>query len=335
MKKLLKIFATIVIICLIVVLVVKLCFTFNKGVVSPINMEDIKSVQVINLDRSQDRREKYEKMLKDSFGDKFLGQNIGDEIRLAGTDGVKHLAIIELDDKGNEVKNVDIAKLKAREVELKNGVNYKVFDKNYPEFVYNYRLDPDKIVVDRKKKHRRHLTVGEFGCMLSHLRAIRNVANNENSNFGLVVEDDLYIPKNFYDNLKIILANAPKGFGLIKLDSAKGGGKDHFSVNNHTSSFLFSDLIYGRNKYVYNIKAEIFHGIAGTTGYVITKDFAKKITELFKAETINGFEGASDMLLFMVLPKKYNADDIWIVKKPVLWQRGFASEISKMQARYV
>ena len=189
--------------------------------------------------------------------------------------------------------------------------------------------------MDRKKKHRRHLTVGEFGCMLSHLRAIRNVANDENGNFGLVVEDDLYIPKEFYENLKTVLANAPKGFGLIKLDSAKGGGKDHFSVNNHASSFLFSDLTYGRNKYVYNIKAEIFHGIAGTTGYVITKEFAKKITELFKTETINGFEGASDILLFMVLPKKYNVDNIWIVKKPVLWQRGFVSEISKMQERYV
>ena len=335
MKKLLKIFGVIILVCLIVLLFIKMCFTLKKGEVSPANIEDVKSVQVINLDRSPDRREKYEKMLKDSFGDKFLGQNIGDEIRLSGTDGVKHLAIIELDANGNEIENVDIDKLKKREIALKNGVNYKVFDKNYPDFVYKYRLDPDKIIVDRKKKHRRHLTVGEFGCMLSHLRAIRNVANNKNGDIGVVLEDDLYVAKEFYDNLKTVLANAPKGFGMIKLDSAKGGGKNNFSVNNHASSFLFSDLTYGRNKYVYNIKAEIFHGIAGTTGYVITKEFAKKITELFKTETINGFEGASDILLYMLLPKKYNVDNIWIVKKPVLWQRGFVSEISKMQERYV
>ena len=114
MKKLLKIFSVTIVICLIAILTIKLCFTFNKGAVSPVAIEDIKSVQIINLDRSTNRREGYEKRLKKAYGDEFLGQKIGDAIRLSGTDGVKDLVIIELDDKGNEVKNVDIAKLKAK-----------------------------------------------------------------------------------------------------------------------------------------------------------------------------------------------------------------------------
>lgn len=330
MKKLLKIFGVIIVICLIAILTIKLCFTFNKGAVSPVAIEDIKSVQIINLDRSTNRREGYEKKLKNAYGDEFLGQKIGDAIRLSGTDGVKDLVIIELDDQGNEVKNVDIAKLKAKEIALKNGVNYKVFDKNYPDFVYKYRFDPENIIVDKKVRHRRHLTVGEFGCMLSHLRAIRNVADNNNGDIGMILEDDFYIPDDFYDNLKKVLQQAPSNFGIIKLDSAKGGGKDHFSKNSHKDSFLFSDLTYGYNKYFYNNKSEIFRGVAGTSGYIITKEFAKKIVKLFETETINGFEGCSDILLFMVLPKKYNIENIWIVKKPVLWQNGEISEIARI-----
>ena len=138
MKKLLKIFCAIIVICLIAILTIKLCFTFNKGAVSPVAIEDIKSVQIINLDRSTNRREGYEKRLKNAYGDEFLGQKIGDAIRLSGTDGVKDLVIIELDDKGNEVKNVDIAKLN---IQLAGGdiVNFDTIN-NTNSFYATYNL---------------------------------------------------------------------------------------------------------------------------------------------------------------------------------------------------
>ena len=334
MRKVIKIFGIIVAVFLLFALLLKILLIVRKLPTSPIKSEEIGSVQIINLDRSKDRRDAYEKMLNDNFGDEFFGKKISSELRLSATDGVRDLAIIELDNDGKEVENVDISKLKKGEIKLKANVKYKVFDKNYPEFAYSYKLEPEKIVVDKKKSHQRHLTVGEFGCMLSHLRAIRNVSNSDDGDIGLVIEDDVYIPSDFYDSLQLILHEAPSNFSIIKLDSAKGGGKDNnFRFNTHTSSFLFSDLFYGYSEYFYNAKAEIIHGVAGTTGYLITKEYAKQLTELFKVETINGFEGASDMLLFLLLPKKYNADTIWIVKKPILWQKGFKSQISLMQSR--
>jgi len=75
---------------------IKCTYFSHKLPTKSIKMEDIKSVQIINLDRSKDRREHYEKMLRDNFGDKFLGHKIGDEIRLNAVDGKKDVILENL-----------------------------------------------------------------------------------------------------------------------------------------------------------------------------------------------------------------------------------------------
>ena len=132
----------------------------------------------------------------------------------------------------------------------------------------------------------------------------------------------------FNEKLKEIVKFAPRSYGILKLDGTSV--RDLFRGNNHKSSFLFSTIKYGYNKCFYNAKAEILHGVSGATGYIITKRCAKKIIELLKTETLNGLEGATDILLYVVLPKKYNFQDIFIIKKPLVWQSGVESSITKL-----
>ena len=164
--------------------------------------------------------------------------------------------------------------------------------------------------------------------MLSHLRAINNIAfSKKNIKYGLILEDDFVLDNNFKKKCNCVLQKAPKNFGLLKLDGTSV--RDCFRNNNHKTSFLFSIIKYGFNRYFYNSQSEVFHGVSGATGYVITKKCAQKIIKLLKKETINGLEGAVDILYYITLPKKYNFKDIWIIKKPLIWQNGEESYITK------
>jgi GR25 family glycosyltransferase involved in LPS biosynthesis len=178
-----------------------------------------------------------------------------------------------------------------------------------------------------KKRRHRQLTLGEFGCLLSHLRAIKNVAKN-NNNFGIIFEDDVTLAENFRNKLDNVIKNAPENFDILKLDGTSV--KDLFKNNDHRSSFLFSIFMYKYNKYFYNSKSELFHGVSGATGYVITKSCAEKIVRLFNNEIINGLEGAADILLYILLPRKYNYKNIWIIKHPIVYQSGEKSNITSM-----
>ena len=75
---------------------IKCKYFSNKLPTKSIKLEDIKSVQIINLDRAKYRREHYEKMLRDNFGDQFMGRKIGEEIRFRGIDGKKDVILENL-----------------------------------------------------------------------------------------------------------------------------------------------------------------------------------------------------------------------------------------------
>ena len=285
-------------------------------------------VQIINLQRSIERRRNYECILStelSNYGNKGELNSI-QLMRLDATDGLNDVIIEEFDDKQAVISNVDVCKIKNKESKLKSKTIYRIFDKNYPELQYKYCLSPDDMII-RKQSRRRHLTIGEFGCMLSHLRAINNIANGQEQ-YGLILEDDLQLSEHFFTKMDRLLRLAPKDFGILKLDGTSV--KDLFVGNDHYSSFIFSILKYGYDKNFYNANAEVLHGVSGATGYIITKNCAKKIMELLKYEIINGLEGATDILLYITLPRKYNFNDIWIVKKPIVWQSGDDSNITKM-----
>ncbi len=269
--------------------------------------------QIINLDECIDRLKKCRQRCEKSQLE-FT--------RLKASNGLKDLVIKELDQNDKEVSEINVEKLMNKEIALKKNTKYKIFDKNNTELVYKYCLSTDKIIL-KKKNRQRHLTVGEFGCMLSHLRAIYNVSIG-NYDLGLVLEDDVIFADNFKEKCDLILQHAPKDFGILKLDNTNLKGKKH------RTSFLFSVLKYGFNRYFYNSRAELLHGVSGATGYIITKQCAQQIVKLLKKETINGLEGAADILYYVVLPKKYNFKNIWIIKKPLLWQNEKESFITKM-----
>ena len=159
------------------------------------------------------------------------------------------------------------------------------------------------------------------------MRAIKNVAEGKND-FGIIFEDDVVFTENFRDKLNNIIQNAPKNFDILKLDGTSV--KDLFKNNNHKSSFLFSIFMYKYNKYFYNSKSELLHGVSGATGYIITKSCAEKIIKLFNNATINGLEWAADILLYILLPRKYNYKNIWIIKHPIVHQSGVESNITSM-----
>lgn len=269
-------------------------------------------IQVINLNIAKDRRKKYEC----DFAKKQLNF-----LRLEATNGLTDLKIIEIDDNNKEGASINIEELKNKKIELKEYKKYKIFDKNYPEFIVKYWLAKDKMII-KKRKRKRHLTVGEFGCMLSHFRAIYNVAKSKDK-LGMIFEDDIILCDNFNEKMKSILEKAPKNFDILKFDNTNLKGKQH------VLSFIISDIKYGFNKYFYNSKAEVFHGVSGAASYIITKKCAQKIIKLLEAELINGLEGAIDIFLYVILPKKYNFKNIWFIKKAILSQNVENSFIKK------
>ena len=177
-----------------------------------IKLADIKSVQIINLDRLKDRREHYEKMLRDIFGDTFLGHKIGEEIRFRGVDGKKDV-ILENMSTGkkfdyNQLKNKDMAK-------IFNKDKWKGYIRNEKQYY---------IFFDNKKTRTKddilRIIFSKFGCHLSFLKAISNVAKQPDGTWGIIFEDDFKVEKDFYKQMEKILSKIPADAGILKLNVA-------------------------------------------------------------------------------------------------------------------
>ena len=110
---------------------IKCKYFSHKLPTKSIKIEDIKSVQIINLDRAKDRRANYEKMLHDNFGDKFLGHKIGDEIRLPAVDGKKEIIFENLVN-GKKYTYNDLKTYEKAYLILKDE-KFKIYSKKDPE----------------------------------------------------------------------------------------------------------------------------------------------------------------------------------------------------------
>ena len=204
-----------------------------------IKLEDIKSVQIINLDRSKDRREHYEKMLRDNFGDTFLGHKIGEEIRFRGVDGKKDV-ILENTSTGkkfdyNQLKNKDMAK-------IFNKDKWKGYIRNEKQYY---------IFFDNKKTHTKddilRIIFSKFGCHLSFLKAISNVAKQSDGTWGIIFEDDFKVEKDFYQQMEKILKKIPADAGILKLNIANKyiirDGKSYWVIAKDRKKVPFSEII--------------------------------------------------------------------------------------------
>ena len=56
------------------------------------------------------------------------------------------------------------------------------------------------------------------------------------------------------------------------------------------------------------------------SAYIMTKDYAKKIVNFVQTVGLNGKDGTTDVFLFMVLPRKYDFDKIYISKQLLVTQ---------------
>lgn len=273
------------------------CVKVNK---TSFTHNDIDKVYVINLDKSKDRREVYEKALKNTFGETFFNQKI-ENVRLRGTYGKEDLIFEE---KKTGIK-ISAQQIVNKEVELALNTDYKVYDKNEPEFFINYNSRKPYNLRDKK-----HLTMGEFGCIMSHLRAVNDIVKND-YDMAIVFEDDFNIikPKNFYKNFDSQMKNAPDNFDMIKIDY---NPDDH-----HAFSNFIRQIIKGYNPDFDNLQARENTWMG--TAYIVSNKGAKKVIDFIKQYTFTPRDPI-DSLYYIEMPRNYNFQNIWMLKTPLIDQ---------------
>ena len=271
-----------------------------------VNFSEIESTQIINLPTSSERRNRYERMLHIDFDGMIFNTYVKDAT-MPATHGKEDLVFLEIGKDEQAIKRIDADEIADGYYQLKEKQKYKIYDKRDPSIYFYYEYNPEKIYWQK-----RHMRLGEFGCIMSHIRAINNVANGEKQ-YNAIFEDDFVLEADFNNKVKEVLSKAPEDFGILKLDGV------HNKKGKHRVAWLRSRLINGYNEYFYNATSD--HGKVGmTTSYIITKDYARKIMNFIKKVPLNGADGTADVFLFMILPRKYQFDDIWIVKDFLVYQ---------------
>lgn len=317
-KSLRRFVINVVSILLVVVLVsgifIKCRYFSHKLPTKSIKMEDIKSVQIINLDRAKERRANYEKMLHDNFGDKFMGRKIGDEIRLSGVDGKKEIIFENLDNgkkyKYEQIKGREDLYLKDRQFKI-----YSEKDKNnylYFSFTRNQKGD-----------WRYDSIFNIFGCGLSHWKAIEKIAKQPDGTYGIIFEDDFYVGKDFDEKLQNVLREVPEGFDVIKISlnqaqSLAGFKKLPLSVK-HLKFIQRSFHVFGYGSWMdLSTPNKSFGSFTwGCQGYIVSAEGARKIIE----HTRNHFlvHSSCDVNVYFHLPKdKIIKSYIYLKEVPVL-----------------
>ena len=270
-----------------------------------IKIEDIKSVQIINLDRSKERREHYEKMLHDNFGEKFLGHKIGNDIRLPAVDGKKEI-IFENLGSGKKWKYDDFkvnGQAEADKFEIFRSGIYKVYSKNNPKiytfYYFNKLLSNSGYFLSR--------IYNKFGIKLSILKALHKIAKQPNGTYGAIFEDDFFVERDFYDKLSTILQNVPEDFDAIKLSINQYdimAGFKKVPLKKHLQPIKRSFRINGYGDWMHakHISALMNAAIAcGNQFFIVSKEGAEKIIKWYDENiaTLNG----TDLELWWLIPK--------------------------------
>ena len=296
-----------------------------------IQLDDIKYVKVINLDTAKDRRQYYEKMLHHYFGETFLGKKIGDEIRLKGVYGKKDVEFVNLDT--GEVWDYD-------KIVKKNGGKWTwqasrdVFgldtkwigrvknNKNiYIKFSPMDIKSPAKVNV---YKNFYYAIFGKFGCHLSHLKAIQEIAKLPAGSWGIVFEDDFEVNKWFHKDFKEnILENIPEDAEMLKLVIKPEHFKNNACYRQNKTNIYRSFLNKGYGKW--NDLAEADKMVqcnVNTNGVnMISQEGAKKIADFYKNNFALNAHG-NDYEFFWLMPKDKRIklrSYQYLPKKRVVW----------------
>jgi GR25 family glycosyltransferase involved in LPS biosynthesis len=112
--------------------------------------------------------------------------------------------------------------------------------------------------------------MAEFSCLASHIKAIKTFVEKDPNKYGIILEDDVAFHKDYLVYLKCLL-------GTLKNESLVMFLVTDTNMNN-----------YARNEYPHILnKGELYllnidkNKSWGAVGYIISKDYAKKVLELY------------------------------------------------------
>ena len=276
-------------------------------------MEDIRSVQIINLDRAKERRANYEKMLHDNFGDKFLGHKIGDEIRLRAVDGKKEIIFENLVSgkkyKYEQIKDHEELYLKDRQ--------FKIYSEKEPRNYWYFSF------AKRDGRWNYNSIFNIFGCNLSHWKAIENISKQPDGTYGIIFEDDFYVGKDFDEKLQNVLREVPEDFDVIKISLTQSQfayGYRRLPLSKKHIRFIRKSF----NKFGYgswmdlSVPNKNFGSLSvGCQGYIVSAEGARKIIEHTRNHIVK--HTGNDNNLYFFFPKKNIIKSyIYLKEVPVL-----------------
>ena len=293
---------------------IKCKYFSHKLPTKSIKMEDIRSVQIINLDRAKERRANYEKMLHDNFGDTFMGRKIGEEIRLSGVDGKKEIIFENLDNgkkyKYEQIKGREDLYLRDRQFKI-----YSEKDKNnywYFSFTRN-----------QKEDWRYDSMFNIFGCNLSHWKAIENISKQPDGTYGIIFEDDFYVGKDFDEKLQNVLREVPEDFDVIKISLTQSQfayGYRRLPLSKKHIGFIKKSFHkYGYGSWMdLSIPQKNFGSLSvGCQGYIVSAEGARKIIEHTRNHIVK-HTGNDNNLNFFFPKDKIIKSYIYLKEVPVL-----------------
>ena len=308
-------FCSILIFILILAIFIKVYFFCKKLPTKSISLSQIAGVYIINLDRAVERKNNYEKMLKTNFGEKFLSKPIGNEIRLNGVDGKRDI-IFENIATGEKI---DYNKAQGKEKQLFSSGIYKVYDKNDPYLKFFYSkpfVYPDNFDYE--------VIFNKFGCTLSHIKALKEISKQPKNTYGLILEDDFLIEKDFYKKMEKILSEVPNNFDMLKLSLqhryAMRGDKHIIRKPKTIFPILKSFANYGYG-YWLNLSIpdkRIKQFINGNQAYIVSVEGAKKILNYYNNYIVE--RDGNDVELWFTIPKVLNGVNnyVYLGDMPIL-----------------
>ena len=125
-------------------------------------------------------------------------------------------------------------------------------------------------------------TLGEIGCALSHIKAIKTSFNN-NDSICMIMEDDISFKlyKYWDKTLSDIVNNAPKDWDIIQLNTSNADELWKMHTKQNTKEYL------KWNKNYYSCLA-----------YIINKNGMKKVLSKYDKKTIDEEDFISDRIIY-------------------------------------
>jgi GR25 family glycosyltransferase involved in LPS biosynthesis len=185
------------------------------------------------------------KNITEYFADESIFTNNVSKNNIPFLNGIDVIYWINLDESVDRKNNM----LKMFEDPVFNNIK-----KERVKAVYGKKVHlPDLIEVENKDSQ---ISPSEYGCLLSHMNSIRELANSK-YNVGLIMEDDCTLEFKKYWNKTIIdiINEAPSDWGIIQLYYGASMGNPVLNWNTETNYQAYNEDLYGAVAYLINKNA--------------------------------------------------------------------------------